>query len=518
MTERNEPTQEVEEVCSMAGPTPHALRPYQDEAIMCLRDALKAGKRRVIVYSPTGSGKTVIAAEIIRYARRKSKRVAFVCNRVELALQTVEQLSKAGVSCGVIQGDNTCTEWASVLVCSIQTIARRGFPDVDLFIIDEAHGCAGSREYRKMLVHASGTPCIGLSATPFSRGLGRYYKELDGPLFEQIIAAATIPELIAAGYLVDLDVYAPSEPDLSGVSVVAGDYHEGQLEEAVNKPQLVGDIVDHWLKLGRGKQTLCFATSIAHSRHIVQRFQEVGIPAEHVDAYTKDAERRDIIERFKAGEFKVLSNCSLLAEGFDAPATEVMILARPTKSLIRWIQMAGRVLRQAEGKSRALLLDHSGTGKDLGYPTDPLPLVLDDGKPRKAQKRKERDTGPKVCPSCKYLKPAKVHKCPQCGFAPKRITQVETADGSLSLMRKGKVRTADKQAVYSQLLKYARQHQYSEGWAAHKYHAYFGVWPRGLHHMEIDITPEIAAWIRSQQIRYAKRNDKKGAASVAASV
>ncbi|MEY4429434.1 MAG: hypothetical protein RLZZ182_2123, partial [Pseudomonadota bacterium] len=297
MTERNEPTQEVDEACSMAGPTPHALRPYQDEAIMCLRDALKAGKRRVIVYSPTGSGKTVIAAEIIRYARRKSKRVAFVCNRVELVQQTVEQLGRAGISCGVIQGDNTCTEWAPVLVCSIQTIARRGFPDVDLFIIDEAHGCAGSRDYRKMLTKASKTPCIGLTATPFSPGLGRHYKELAGPLFESIIVASTIPELIAAGYLVDLDVYAPSEPDLSGVKVVAGDYQEDQLAEAVDKPQLIGDIVDHWLKLGRGKQTVCFATSIAHSRHIVQRFQEVGIPAEHVDAYTKHEERRDIIGR-----------------------------------------------------------------------------------------------------------------------------------------------------------------------------------------------------------------------------
>lgn len=495
------------------------LRPYQAEVIERIRSALRAGKRRLIVYSPTGSGKTVIASEIIRLAREKSKRVAFVCNRVELVLQTVEQLREAGVSCGIVQGGNSCSEWAPVLVCSIQTINRRGFPDVDLLIVDEAHGCAGSRAYLRMLIERAEVPCIGLSATPFSRGLGRHYADLGGPLFEEIIAAATIPGLIADKYLVDLDVYSPSEPDLSGVSIVAGDYHEGQLAEAVDKPKLVGDIVDQWLKLAGGKQTVCFATSIAHSRHIVERFGAVGIPAEHIDAYTDHDTRRDIIDRFKAGEFKVLSNCSLLAEGFDAPATEVMILARPTKSLIRWIQMAGRVLRPAEGKSRALLLDHSGTAEQLGYPTEPLPLVLDDGKPKKAAARKPRESRPQKCASCSFLKPAKVHTCPQCGFAPKRIQAVESVDGELKLKRKdGKQRIADKQSVYSQLLRYAHQHQYSEGWVAHKYKVYYGVWPRGLHGVERDITPEIAAWIRSQQIRFAKSKVRKEGAHAAAGV
>jgi len=488
------------------------LRGYQERAITDLRSALAGGRRRVVLYLPTGGGKTVVAAGIIQQARAKGKRVAFVCNRVELVLQTVEHLQAAGIDCGVVQSVNSRSEWLPVLVCSIQTIARRGFPDVDLIIVDECHGVAGSKDYRRMLRERKSVRTIGLTATPFSRGLGRLDEELAGPLFEEIIVAATIEELIRDGYLVDLDVYSPSEPDLTGVKIVAGDYHEGQLEEATNKPSLVGDIVEQWLKLGGNKQTVCFATSIAHSRHIVERFNAVGVSAEHVDAYTDPDERRDIIKGFKRGEFRILSNCSLLAEGFDAPATEVMILARPTKSLIRWIQMAGRVLRPAEGKTRALLLDHSGTAKRLGFPTDPLPLELDDGKPKKASERKEKPEAlPKVCASCSYLKPAKVQKCPMCGFEPKKIADVEIRDGELALMKRksSKERIEDKQAVYSQLLGYAGQHGYKDGWASNKYREYFGVWPKGLTHRRAAVSPQMASWIRSQQIRWAKSKPKE---------
>ncbi|MFA5266221.1 MAG: helicase-related protein, partial [Opitutaceae bacterium] len=246
---------------------------------------------------------------------------------------------------------------------------------VDFAIVDEAHSCAGSEAYRELFSRNNNIPIIGLSATPFSKGLGKHYDSMCGPMFESIVVGATIPELIEGGFLVDVDIYAPSEPDLTGVKIVAGDYEEKGLGEAVDKPRLVGDIVSHYLRLANGKRTIVFATNVAHSQHIVATFQESGISARHVDGYMKEDERRPIIDAFKRGEFNVLSNCSLLAEGFDCPETEAIILARPTKSLIRYIQMAGRALRPHHSKDKALILDHSGTVRKLGFPTDELPLV-----------------------------------------------------------------------------------------------------------------------------------------------
>jgi len=495
------------------------LRDYQAQAIEDTRGLMKAGIRRVMVYSPTGSGKSVISAAIIESAAKRGKRVAWVVNRIELCNQAAEHLRMAGVSCGIMQGENSRAEYLPVVVASIQTLASRGIPEgVELFIVDEAHFCASSKEFLALAEKYPDTPMVSFSATPFTRGLGKVHGF--GPLFGAIVIAATIPDLIEQGYLVDADVYAPSEPDLSRVKTVAGDYHEGQLGEAVDRPELIGDIVTHWLKLAGGKRTICFATNIAHSKHIVDEFTRAGVRAMHIDAYTPDKARRTIIDGFKAGEFEVLSNCAILAEGFDCPAAEVMILARPTKSLVRHIQMAGRILRPFGGKLKACVLDHSGTTQRLGFVTDDLPIKLDDGKPRKNGAAKpEPESLPKLCPACKYLKPAKVHKCPACGFAPQRQSEVEVRDGELVLLKRGKgadsrhqVRKGldefgSKQSAYGQLLTLVRERGYKPGWAANKYRTIFGVWPRGLSETPEPVGLRMSQFLRAEAIRfsYAKK-------------
>lgn len=447
------------------------LRPYQTAAIQQARDSLRSGIGRLVIYSPTGSGKTEIAIEIIRSGVAKGKRVAFIANRIGLVEQAVRRLSQSGLCVGVIQGDNTHQLDAPVLVCSIQTIARRGLPDVDIIVIDEAHGVAGSSEYRKMLITNNALPVIGLSATPFAKGLGKRYDELGGPLFERIVQAASIRELIDLGFLVDCDIFAPSEPDLSGVRMQKNafgemDFNEKQLAAAVDKPYLVGDIVTHWKRLGRDLPTVCFATNIAHSKHIASEFNAAGIPAEHVDCYTDEVERREILARVTSGQTKVISNVGILTEGWDFPACGVMILARPTRSLTRYIQMAGRVLRPYPGKERATILDHSGSAAYLGYPTDDLPLELDDGTPMQpGTVRRKEEPKPKKCLSCSYVKPPKAHACPACGFAPERQNDVTTKAGELvELTRtKGRATRAEKQAVYSGLAFIAGQHGYKTG-------------------------------------------------------
>lgn len=499
--------------------TPLVLRPYQAGALDKLRASLARGSKRLMLYSPTGSGKTETAVAMILAAVAKGRRVAFIANRKELVHQASRRLSRSGIAHGILQADNTRSLDARVLVCSIDTVHLRGLPDeIGLIIVDEAHAVAGSMKYRELLFRYNAVPVIGLSATPFTVGLGKHYDELRGALFQELVVAASIRELIELGFLVDCDVYAPTQPDLTRVKSQRGmggelDYNETELAAAVDKPGLVGDIVAHWRRLAAGKATVVFATNIAHSQHITAEFQRAGIAAAHIDYHHSDEERAEILSGFNQGRYTILSNASLLAEGWDAPHAECMVLARPTRSITRFIQMAGRVLRPHPGKDRALVLDHSGSTLRLGFPTDDLPLELDDGTgsgtaSKKQQERKRSE--PKPCPSCKYVRPAGVHVCPACGFAPARQSDVETHQGELCrLDRSNRPATHQrKQEVYSQLLAIADDRGHSLGWVAHKYREFFGVWPRNMLDEPAIPTTDLVRWVKSQQIRFIKSRQK----------
>ncbi|MFZ4536799.1 DEAD/DEAH box helicase [Propionivibrio sp.] len=485
------------------------LRDYQTEAEKSTRSSMARGARRTVLYLPTGGGKTLTATSIIRQAVAKGRKVVFIANRKQLVSQTSAVLTKYGIRHGILQADNTRDTHEDVLVASIDTVHIRGLPDdVGLLIIDECHSVAGSEKYKKLLFKYNLVATVGLTATPFSSGLGKHYNELDGALFQDLVVGATIKDLIADGYLVDCDIYAPSEPDLKGVKISCGDYNEAQLGVAVDKPELIGDIVTHWFKLASGKQTVVFATNIPHSKHIVESFLAVGVSAEHIDYHDDDETRAAKMDRFARGETTILSNCSLLSEGWDCPTCEVMILARPTRSLIRFIQMVGRVLRPAPGKVRALLLDHSGSTARLGHPCDDLPLVLDDGKPKKSASKKAeiKEQLPKACTACYFMKPAGIHVCPACGFEPEKRSEVIVGAGDLVKMDRTKPLTKDaKQHVFSQLLFIERQRNYKSGWSANQYRSIFDVWPRGLHEVTATPTQAVLNKIKSNQIAYAHR-------------
>ena len=205
---------------------------------------------------------------------------------------------------------------------AIDTVHVRGLPDdVGLLIIDECHGVAGSvRSTATLLATYNNLPVIGLTATPFAAGMAKHYDELGGPLFEHLVIGATIKELIDGEYLVDCDIYAPSEPDLRKVRSTKGidglfDYNQSDLEKAADKPELIGDILTHWHRLAAGKQTVVFASGIPHSKHIVETFQAAGVSAEHIDYHADDDERAAILGRFARGETTVLSNVALLSRG-----------------------------------------------------------------------------------------------------------------------------------------------------------------------------------------------------------
>jgi hypothetical protein len=196
----------------------------------------------------------------------------------------------------------------------------------------------------------------------------------------------------------------------------------------------------------------------------------------------------------------------MLAEGFDVPATSVCILARPTKSLIRYIQMIGRVLRPHDDKHRALILDHSGTVKRLGWPTDELPYELDDGKPKEAKEAKEKL--PRVCPSCFNVYKASLKKCPVCAFEPKPVPKAhDVEDGSLVQLSKKKTNFTmeDKQAIYSAFLGWARSKGMKDGAAYHKFKNFIGHYPSN----QLDKKPgpmieSVQNWLTHENIKWAK--------------
>lgn len=492
------------------GPVELELRPYQAAAIQSLRYGLAGGCLRQMLYGPTGCGKTALSVGLVKGARLKGKRVAFLANRIQLVEQASQTFHRYGIAHGVIQGANSRREYENVVVCSIQTVAKRGLPDVDFIVIDEAHGVAGSKEYRGVIEAFAGKPVIGLSASPFAKGLGKEYEKLGGPLFERIVVAASIQELIGEGYLVDCDIYAPGEPDMTGFKQVKNrfgelDYSDMDVGQATDKPELIGDIVQHWRRLANGTSTVVFASNIAHSKHIVEQFLGAGVAAEHIDCYDDTDERRAVLKRFETGQTTVISNASLLAEGWDAPFCQTLILARPTRSLIRYIQMAGRVLRPSEGKTRALILDHSGTVKHLGFPTDDLPLELDNGKPKKSSASKPKDKLPKPCPVCAFMKTA--HICPACGFAPEKQNDVQTADGELVKQERGKktkATQAEKQQFYSELLGIQAMRGYSDGRIANIFREKFGVWPNAMQKVACEPSKDTKRYIQSRNIAYAK--------------
>jgi superfamily II DNA or RNA helicase len=471
------------------------LREYQERSISELGMALKSGVRNVCLMAPTGSGKTAIAMEIINRALAKGKRVMFICDRVDLIDQTSEEFEKFGIDHGVIQGNHwRVRPGAPVQVCSIQTLARRrNSPFVDLVIVDEAHTMYKAQI--DMIEKWDNVPFIGLTATPFTKGMGKVYGK--------VVVVETTQSLIDQGYLCPFIAYGPPPPDLSGVKTMAGDYNQKQLSDKVNEKTILGDVVRTWLSRGEDRQTICFAVDIAHSKAIVDEFRCHGVNAAHIDAYTDEDERKELIRDFKSGKIKILSSVDILTKGFNNPEASCLIMARPTKSLIVHIQQIGRVLRIAEGKKNAIILDHGGNMERLGFPTDALPTLLCHGEKGTASKQERKDPLPKSCPKCDYLKPAKVHECPQCGFLPERQTEIVAQD--VKLERIERINSQDKERWYSMLLYYAREKGFQDGWASHKYREKFSVWPSrktGLHPVKPD--EEVSNYIKHLNIKQAK--------------
>lgn len=490
------------------------LRTYQQEAITSLKRSLMAGNKRPMLAMPTGAGKTLLSAHIVQGARAKGNRVCFVVPAIELIDQTVTAFHAEGIrDVGVIQADHPLTDYSQpVQVASVQTIARRAFPSTDVVVVDEAH--KAFKRIFKWMQQEPDMVFVGLSATPWTKGLGKHYDDL--------IIATTTQELIDLGYLSRFRVFAPTHPDLEGVKTVAGDYHEGQLSEAMDQPTITADVVETWLRRAENRPTLCFGVDRSHAKSLQRNFQKVGVPTAYMDAFTDRLERDRIRTQFERGEIKVVCNVGVLTTGVDWDV-RCLILARPTKSEMLFTQIIGRALRTADGKADALILDHSDTTMRLGFVTDIHHETLDMGREKTSagQAREKHTPLPKECTACTFLKPAKVHKCPNCGFAPEKQPTVETVEGELvelkSRMTVAEKRNRstdwqDKISFMGQLRLIAAERGRSSGWVAHAYKKYFGVWPNDERVRNAPTAGEasqhVRSWVKAQDIAYAKGKAK----------
>jgi DNA repair protein RadD len=481
------------------------LRPHQTRALEELRLALKDGKRRPMLMAPTGAGKTLLASHIFQRALDKGKRVAFVVPALSLIDQTVAAFEGEGLhSVAVMQGIHPRTDAAQpIQVCSAQTLARRQKPAVDLVIVDEAHILHKSTlEWLAELK----CPVIGLSATPWSKGLGLYY--------DHLIVAATTAELIEQGYLSKFVVFAPSVPDLSGIHSIGGDYHQGELSERVNTAQLVGDVIETWIKRGENRPTLCYGVDRKHAEHLQQRFVEAGIAAEYMDAFTKREDRERVFDRFRCGETRIICNVGVLTTGVDLPMASCLIDAKPTRSKMLYVQTIGRGLRTAPGKDKLIVLDHAGNALRLGLVTDILNDRLDDGEKRQgaSEKPERAEPLPILCDECKAVIPREAKTCPQCGALREAKSKVRHTDGELvefgSGMKSTWTATASEKATFFAELRWiAIERGYAEGWAARNFKEKFGVWPNDPRIRSAEPEPpclKTKQWVRSRMIAYAK--------------
>ena len=367
----------------MAGMSEAVLRPQQAGLLAMLDQEIAAGHKRLIAQAPTGFGKTVVAAALARKMQTQGRRVIFTVPALSLIDQTVERFYAEGVcDVGVIQADHAFTNYARpIQIASVQTLVRRKIPPADLVLIDEVHRWFDFYDEWLSDPAWADVPFVGLSATPWTRGLGRR--------FDRLIVAATTQELIDTGHLSKFRVFAPASPDLTDVRTIAGDYREDDLAAAVDKPSLVADVVDTWIDRGENRPTFCFAVDRAHAKNLQAKFQAAGISTGYIDAYTPAPNRKEIARQFHAGEIRVVCNVGCLTTGIDWDV-RCIILARPTKSEILFVQMIGRGLRVASTKADCLILDHSDNHLRLGFVTDIHHDELDDGREKKTSARRRR--------------------------------------------------------------------------------------------------------------------------------
>jgi superfamily II DNA or RNA helicase len=373
--------------------------------------------------APTGFGKTATAAEIVRQAVAKGRRVWFLAHLKEILDDTSARLTAAGISHGQIRAGRSADYTAAVQVVAVQTAVRRqGLPRPDLIIVDECH-LAVANSYLQVIAAAGSPLLLGLTGTP-QRLDGRGLREV----FDLIVPTCSTAELIDEGLLAPVRVFAPPGADLSVIGKRGGDFDQGAAGAVMSRPAVVGDALSHWKKLCSGRRGVAFCTTVAHAEAVAEQWRSAGFLAMAVHGNSDDTERREAMAGLRAGRLDLVACAQLWIAGVDVPQIDAVIWLRPTASLTAWLQGNGRGLRIAPGKTDLLVLDHVGNCQRLGHPLQAHEWSLD------GRTKRDRQAAPsvRVCPRCFSAMPSGRPVCPDCGhkFTPER-RELQTVDGEL---------------------------------------------------------------------------------------
>ena len=484
------------------------LRPHQMKCVEELREGFRAGHRVQLLYAPTGFGKTEVAIYLMKAAAEKMSRTAIIMDRIVLVDQTSDRLTKYAIPHGVLQASHwNYAPKRLIQVCSAQTLESRDeFPDFDLAIIDECH--IARKSVTEFIRSKPTMKVIGLTATPFTKGLGKIY--------EHVVTGASTEFLVTKEWLAPLKVYIAKQIDMTGAKKVAGEWSQDVATERGMK--LTGDIVAEWIKktheiFGEPRKTIVFCSGVAHGADLAQQFAKQGYQFIPISYKDNDEFKREAIADFAKPDTKIngLIATDILTRGFDVPDVMIGVSARPfSKSLSSHIQQLGRVMRSHPSKKFGVWLCHSGnfmrfmdTWDDV-YSNGVHELKDDAEKPRReptdAEKYKSK------CPKCGLLWVKGSLKCAGCGYEKKPPrSHIESVAGRMEeLARWHKANDWNPQKFYSELLWYAQQKNYNPNWAAHKFKEKFGNWPRGLSTQPLPPSAQTVGWIRSRMIAYAK--------------
>lgn len=373
-----------------------SLRPYQQLALDSIRSYFGNGTRKVLLHLATGGGKTHVFCHVLQGVSQKGKTALMVVRGRKLIEQASKRLEHEGVDHGVIMAGHWRTRPnLPIQIASIDTLyARRkkmDLPPADLIVIDEAH-FAISSSFMWLIDQYKDAFFLPVTATPHVK-LGLRH------IADEVVYPITMSELIEQGFLVPPEYYAPSRPNLKGVSIDkrTGDYKLDELCGAMQNSILYGDMINSYNTYAKNEPTLVFCVKVAHSKEVRDMFLKAGIAAEHLDASMKEEKRRDILNRLETGETKVVCNVGILTTGVDLPYLRCIMLARPTKSYNLYIQILGRGTRPFPGKDKFIVLDHANCVMEHGFIERERKCQLDGSRP------KEKDAPTITCVKCSHI-------------------------------------------------------------------------------------------------------------------
>lgn len=430
------------------------LRQYQTDLITSINSAWQGGARFVCAVMPTGSGKSVVMRNIVKQHVGASVMIA---HRQELVSQLSAHLATEKIVHRIIAPQSVVSNITKihreefgrsfynpssiVSVASVDTLMSRGaepwMNQIRLWLCDEAAHLLIENKWGKAVAMFPNAFGLGVTATPTradGKGLGLHAHGI----FNAMVFGPTMRELIDAGHLCDYEIVVPQCGfDSSKLTIGStGDYTPKSLRAESKRSQIVGDIVENYVKWANDTQAIVFTTDVETSDEIANRFTQAGINAVSLHAGTSDFDRFHTIKHFRQRDVRILVNVGLFDEGFDVPGVETVVMARPTKSLGLYLQQIGRGLRPATGKTRALIIDHVHNVMEHGLPDKPRAWTLDARDKRQSRERDPDDIPLARCEECQKVYPRILRACPHCGYAPVPAPRSgpDQVDGDMTLL------------------------------------------------------------------------------------